>query len=88
MRGDGVRVDCGSCGFHLGWLVVDGETVTNTDSRPQPKTGPRIEYDPDHEGWSGRCKCGAAQRVRNDRLVKALQAVSSAGLSHMPFRGL
>jgi hypothetical protein len=79
-----VRVDCSSCGYHLGALVVADDRITNVDKRAQPSP-PRLARH-DSGTWGSNRKCGATDRVREESLRYLIAAVAQAGLTHMPFR--
>jgi hypothetical protein len=85
-----IRLDCPSCGYHLGHMSSDGGTWNNVDSRPQP-TPPRLElvqHAASGAKWVSRCKCRANTQVLQHRLERALDAVAAAGLQAMPMKGL
>ncbi len=82
-----VQIICG-CGNRLGDMKREPTGWRNVDPRQQPEP-PRMRLDAEFVKWEGHCrKCGATPRVRRERLERALEAVSAAGLTKMPFRGL
>lgn len=82
-----VIIDC-QCGNKLAVMVADeAGQWTNVDPRAQPYP-PRMRLN-EYDTYEGSCrKCGFAPRVKRDQLQRAIRAVSAAGLSRMPFRGL
>jgi hypothetical protein len=80
------RVDCASCGYHLGYLRQEQDgALVNVDPREQSKP-PRLAL---VDGlWCGHCKCGAKPRLRDDSLRASYAAARAAGLRRFPFRAL